>query len=49
EKQWAGFIVVWDLDEGYTTPRGIQAPLLALGRRFEGPLMGFYRRIARQP
>lgn len=49
ETQWAGYIRLWDLDEGYRTPRGIERPALALARCVEGPLMALYRRIAPQP
>jgi hypothetical protein len=49
ERQWAAYIRLWDLDEGYAVPRGIEVPLLALARKIESPLMALYRKIARAP
>jgi hypothetical protein len=47
--RYALYIMLWDLDEGYTKPQRWQAPLLAAFHRIEGPLMGVFRRIAGAP
>jgi hypothetical protein len=49
ERRYRVLIHVWDLDEGYAAPRGIEAPLLALVQKIERPLMALFRRIVTQP
>ncbi len=49
DRQWAAYIRLWDIDEGYLPPHGFEVPLLAVARRIEAPLMALYRKIATQP
>ena len=43
------YIVLWDLDEGYTRPTGVQALGLALFRPLEGGAMSLLRRVRKAP
>jgi len=48
-KRYAGFIPLWDVDEGYKPATPLQRPFVALARIVEQPLMSLYRRIANAP
>ncbi len=43
------YIMLWDLDEGYVRPSGVQALGLALFRPLEGGAMSLLRRVRRAP
>jgi Domain of unknown function (DUF5069) len=43
------YIVLWDIDEGYVRPTGVQALGLALFRPLEGAAMSALRRVRRAP
>ena len=43
------YIVLWDIDEGYVKPTGVQALGLALFKPFEGAAMSVFRRLRRAP
>ena len=43
------YIVLWDLDEGYTRPSGLQALGFALFRPLEGGAMSLLRRVRKAP
>ncbi len=43
------YIQLWDLDEGYIRPSGLQAVGLALFRPLEGGAMSLLRRVRRAP
>ena len=43
------FIPIWDLDEGYIRPNGLQAFGLALFKPLEGGAMSLLRRVRRAP
>ena len=42
-RDYALYITLWDLDEGYTPPKPWQEPLIAGFHRIEGPLMKGFR------
>lgn len=48
DSDWAFYIKLWDVDEGYV-PAGAMAPLLAAMRVVEGPLMSAFRKVASRP
>ncbi|MGA8100178.1 MAG: DUF5069 domain-containing protein [Candidatus Cybelea sp.] len=48
-RNYALYITLWDLDEGYTPPKPWQEPLIAGFHRIEGPLMKGFRWIRRPP
>lgn len=48
-RDYALYIVLWDLDEGYTAPKPWQEPFIAGFHRIEGPLMHGFRCIRRPP
>ena len=48
-RDYALYITLWDLDEGYTPPKPWQRPLIAGFHRIEEPLMKGFRRIRRPP
>jgi hypothetical protein len=43
------YIRLWDLDEGYVQPNGLQALGLALFKPLEGGAMSLLRRVRRAP
>jgi uncharacterized protein DUF5069 len=43
------YIVLWDIDEGYVLPTGVQALGLAMFKPIEGAAMRMFRRIRRAP
>lgn len=43
------YIVLWDIDEGYVRPTGVQALGLALFKPLEGAAMSAMRRVRRAP
>ena len=43
------YIMLWDIDEGYVRPNGVQALGLALFRPVEGAAMSALRRLRRAP
>jgi hypothetical protein len=43
------YIMMWDIDEGYVRPNGVQAVGLALFRPLEGATMALLRRVRRAP
>ena len=43
------YIVLWDIDEGYVRPTGVQALGLALFKPLEGAAMSALRRVRRAP
>ena len=47
--RYASYIKLWDLDEGYTRPSTLQAPLISGFRAVEGPVMALFRRISKAP
>jgi len=48
-KNYAVFIPVWDLDEGYRAPNAFQGAVVAFVRTFEAPLMSAFRKISPAP
>lgn len=48
-RNYALYIALWDLDEGYTPAKPWQGPLIAGFHRIEGPLMKGFRCIRRPP
>jgi hypothetical protein len=48
-RDYALYITLWDLDEGYTPPKPWQGALIAGFHRIEGPLMTGFRCIRRPP
>ncbi|MGA9943840.1 MAG: DUF5069 domain-containing protein [Candidatus Cybelea sp.] len=48
-RDYALYITLWDLDEGYTPPKPWQGPLIAGFHRIEGPLMKGFRCVRRPP
>ncbi len=46
---YATFIVMWDLDEGYTKPTRVQRGLITVFHAFEAPLMAAVRRVRKAP
>jgi hypothetical protein len=43
------YILMWDIDEGYVRPNGVQAVGLALFKPLEGAAMAVLRRMRRAP
>ena len=43
------YIMLWDIDEGYVRPSGVQALGLALFRPLEGAAMALLRRVRKAP
>lgn len=43
------YILMWDIDEGYVRPNGVQALGLALFKPLEGVAMALLRRVRRAP
>jgi len=49
EKNHRLLIPIWDLDEGRIAPTGIRAPLLALMKRVEKPVIAVFKKISPPP
>jgi hypothetical protein len=48
-KNYATFIRLWDLDEGYRAANAFQRPVVAFARVVEAPIMSAFRKISPAP
>jgi hypothetical protein len=48
-KTYAGYIPLWDLDEGYRAPNAFERPMIAFAKMVEGPVMSAVRKLITAP